>query len=69
MLIGAVGGFSPWTRRRSILLAAAFWRTCMADIGWVRGRPSVGGLRWPSVPLFIPASSLSWLTLIVFGSV
>ena len=41
----------------------------LTQIGWVRGRPSVGGLRWPSVPLFIPASSLSWLTLIVFGSV
>ncbi len=45
MLIGAVGGFSPWTSRRSIRLAAAFWRTCVADIGSVlgsavRGRPA-----------------------------
>src|SRR6478736_6314711 len=58
MLSGAVGGFSPWTRRRSMRLAAAFWRTCMADIGSVRGRPSVCGPRRPSGVLFIPAFSL-----------
>ncbi len=59
MLMGAVGGFSPCTNLRNMRFAAAFWRTSTGDIGCVRGRPSVGGLRWPLYPLFIPASSLS----------
>src|SRR5512140_3443329 len=68
MLSGAVGGFSPCTSLRSMRLAATFWRTCMGDIGSVRGRPSVGGLRWPSGCWFIPASSLS-LTVSAAGLV
>ena len=59
MLIGAVGGFSPWTSRRSIRLAAAFWRTWLADIGSVLGSPSVCGLRRPSGSWVIPASLMS----------
>ena len=34
----------PWTRRRSILLAAAFWRSWEGVSGSVLGRPSVRGL-------------------------
>ncbi|BAS07434.1 hypothetical protein AHiyo4_08560 [Arthrobacter sp. Hiyo4] len=45
MLSGAVGGFSPRTRRRSIRLAAASWRSWEGVSGSVLGRPSVGGLR------------------------
>ena len=57
MLMGAVGGFSPCTSRRSMRLAAAFCRTWDAVSGWVGGSAVVGGLRRPSGALVIAASS------------
>src|SRR6476620_7457664 len=59
MLNGAVGGFSPWTRRRSIRLAAASCRSCAGVSGSVLGRPSVVGLDpGRSGRLVMPGSSL-----------
>src|SRR6478735_672971 len=59
MLSGAVGGFSPCTRRRSILLAAASCRSCAGVSGSVLGRPSVFGLDpGRSGRLVMPVSSL-----------